>query len=237
MTLTYKIEDLTTIDENLRGLYAEADGGGYVLQVEGVEPIEAVDNLKHVLQKERDWVRKYRNFGTPDEVAERLAALEELKQKPAKTDDAQKIVEQMKAKYEQDLENARSQVAQMQTRQTQAELEGALARAGFMPDALGIASLAAMQRIKFDNGEMRILAADGSGPMIGSAPDGSATISDLVKELTINLPYLMLDKGIGGSGKQPSAGGKPDKTMTRDQFDALDPPARTNFLRNGGKVA
>lgn len=55
--LPHKVDSLDDVPEGARPFYEEAEGGGFKLPVEGVEPAEAVSGLKSrmgKLQKERD---------------------------------------------------------------------------------------------------------------------------------------------------------------------------------------
>jgi hypothetical protein len=239
MTLKYQIDTLEGVSEALHSLYKEADGK-YTLDVEGVEPLDAVNGLKTALVKERENAGAYKKLGSPDELAAKIADLEAKANKGGKaTEEQQSIIDQMKADYEAKLTDANTRIAATYSRQATADLKAELAKAGVVPEGLDLLAGFAASRIKFnDDGTPKVFSSDGSQPMIGSGSNGGATLADLAKELAGSIPHLVKDAGAGGSGKQPgSNGGTPDKqTATRANFDAMSQGERMAFSKSGGKV-
>lgn len=69
--------------------------------------------------------------------------------------------------------------------------------------------------------------------------DGNVTIdgrpiSDAVKALLTDKPFLAKAQGDTGSGAPQNAGG--GKQITRAEFEKLDHPARAKFIQSGGKI-
>ena len=65
---------------------------------------------------------------------------------------------------------------------------------------------------------IRILQADGETPMVGTGPNGLATLGDLANEAAKTFPTTF--KGKPGEGEMPLSG---PRTLTRAEFDALSP--------------
>lgn len=239
MTLKYQLEKTDGLDEAIKALYTEKDGK-FVLDVEGVEPVEAVNGLKTALVKERENAGAYKKFGSPDELAAKIAELEAKASKGGKaSEEQQQIIDQMKADYEGKLKASNDRLATTWQRQTAAELKAELAKAGVVPEGLDLLANFAAARIKFnDDGTPKVYSSDGSQPMIGSGANGGATLGDLAKELAGSIPHLVKDAGAGGGGKQPgSDGGKPgQKTVKRAAWDGMSHSERATFSKEGGKV-
>jgi len=86
---------------------------------------------------------------------------------------------------------------------------------------------------------IRILQADGETPMVGSGPGGLATLGDLANEAAKTFPSTFS----GAGGERPSAPGADktresgQKTLTRSDFDALDPTERAAKMKAGFTIA
>jgi hypothetical protein len=85
---------------------------------------------------------------------------------------------------------------------------------------------------------VRILQSDGLTPMAGSAKDGLATLDDLVKEAASQYPSLFQTKGAPAdtrpTGQRPNT---VTKTISRNDFDALDPVERhRKIVKEGYRV-
>ncbi len=85
---------------------------------------------------------------------------------------------------------------------------------------------------------VRILQADGLTRMVGSSKDGLATFDDLVKEAATQYPSLFQTNGAPADtsppGQRPNTG---TKTISRKDFDALDPVERhRKILKEGYRV-
>lgn len=88
------------------------------------------------------------------------------------------------------------------------------------------------KRLKFTDGEVKVLDANGALTV--------SSLDDLAKEFKNDPKYASLLKGNKSSGGGANGGSKgsgaTDKTLTREEFNALDHTARSKFSRDGGKV-
>ena len=178
---------------------------------------------------------KWKALGeTPEDIQAKLA--EKTKGDP----NQERIVEEMKTAHAAELAARDEKLTGVYKRTATAELKAALAEVGFIPDALDMVAGTAMPRLKYaDDGTAQIMAADGTTPMVGGAPNGGATMADLAKQLAEANPFAVKDNGKGGGGKpNTDSGGKPgQKTITRAAFDQLGQAERSAFSMDGGKVA
>lgn len=243
MTLKYQLDSLDGIEsDDIKGLYAEKDGK-FVLNVEGAIGEDEVNGLKSALVKERENVSTYKKLGSPEEIQQRIEAAEAKAKEAGKgtkaAEDQEKIIADLRKEYDQKLEAANGTIQDMRRQTALGAVKAELAKVGVVPEGLDLLGDYAMQRIQFnDDGTPKVLAKDGSGPMIGNGANGGATLGDLAKELAGSIPHLVKDDGKGGSGKQPGSGdGKSgQKTVTRAQFDQMGQAERATFSTEGGKV-
>jgi hypothetical protein len=84
-----------------------------------------------------------------------------------------------------------------------------------------------------DKRVIRILQADGETPMVGSGPKGLATLDDLVQEAVKSFPSAFKADLSGKGGMPGPVPSKVDKTLTRSEFDKLQPVARSEKMRDG----
>lgn len=228
-----EVSDATALPEWLQSHVADGH-----LDLAAVPAPEDVTGLKTALQKEREAANAYSKLGKPDEIAQKMAALEEKAKGTGKgAEDAQAKLDAMKAEYESKLTDAEKRFRGVLERQAVSDLKAELAKAGVVPEGLDLLATFGRQRVQFgDDGTIKVTTEDGK-PMIGSGDDHGATLADLAKELTSKIPHLVADKGNGGGGKQPNSGGTPDrKTITRSQFDGMSQLERSEFSKSGGKV-
>jgi len=90
MPLSYQVDDIEDVDENLRVLYVETDDGTHVLDVEGVKPPSEFDTVYKSLQearKERKQVKDALNAYGDTKPDELLAIKDELAELRAKAAD------------------------------------------------------------------------------------------------------------------------------------------------------
>lgn len=170
------------------------------------------------------------------------AEIDTLKTKPEEpTPNQTEIVSQIKAQYEEQLSDERSQRMDLLQKNALAELKSSLAAENIVSQGLQPLVLMAQSRIGFDeNGNIRIMSVDNSKPLAGTGSDGYATLSDLAKELAASETGQMFvkDVGVSGGGKPPaSTGGKSvNSQVTRTQFNTMGQRERSLFFKNGGKV-
>ena len=233
-----ELSDITELPEGLKGAL-ESEGDKHALDLTKLMPAEDLTGLKTALVKERENAAAYSKFGKPDEIAAKIADLEEKAKGTGKgAEDAQAKLDAMKNDYETKLTGANERFQKLVAQRTQSDLKAELAKAGVVPEGLDMLATFAAQRIQFhDDGSPKVLSADGK-PMIGSGPDHGATLSDLAAELAKSMPYLVKDAAKGGGGKPPNSnGGKPEqKTVTRAEWDQMSHIDRAAHSKSGGKV-
>jgi hypothetical protein len=233
-----ELSDLSGLPEGLKSV-VESEGDKHAIDLSKLMVAEDLTGLKTALQRERENVSAYSKLGKPDDIAKRIADLEEKAKGTGKgAAEAQEKLDAMKAEYETKLADSEKRFRSVLERQAVSDLKAELAKAGVVPEGLDLMAAYARQRIEFaDDGTVKVLTADGK-PMIGSGADHGATLSDLATELAKSIPHLVADKGAGGSGKQPgSNGGKPEpKTVQRGEWDKMNHAERTEFSKSGGKV-
>lgn len=236
-----EIADATGLPEALKPL-AKTEGDKTTLDLTALAPATELDKFKSKAMTaeteaidRRKALEAWKALGeTPDAIKEKLAA------KPKADPNQEALVEEMKAAHAKELAAYGEKLTGVYQRTAGAELKAALAGAGIIPEALDMISSAAMSRVKFgDDGTPQIMAPDGATPMVGSAPNGGATMADFAKTLAEQNSFALQDSGKGGGGKPPGdTGGKPNqKTVTRSAFDAMSHAERSAFSKEGGKVA
>ena len=229
-----ELTDITALPEAHRALVVEADGK-FKLDLTKLAPAAEVETFKAkalTAQNEaidrRKALKAWEALGaTPDEVQAKLAKGAD----PA-------IIEQMRAQFAEKESGFNAKLTKIIGERAISDLKAELARNNVIPEGLDLLANFGASRIKFDDdGNLRVMAADGATPMVGAGANGGATLADLAKQLAGSIPHLVKDVGAGGGGKPPGSGGTPDqKTVTRAAFDAMSQVERSTFSKSGGKV-
>jgi len=84
-----------------------------------------------------------------------------------------------------------------------------------------------------DKRVVRITAADGGMPMVGSGPNGLATLDDLMSETAERFPSMFKSTAPAGEGGKPNPKTAGHKVLTRSAFDELRPIERAEKMRDG----
>lgn len=247
--LKYQVDTLDRVDEAHKPFYKEAQGGGFVLQVEGAVAQsrfdelnqKAVDNATEAARRRKTVERITQTLGVDnaDGIDTVLADLLAKAKGGSKSSEQQEqIIAQIKAEAASSVDAANKKLRAFQMEAAKAQFEAQLLGAGFPEKAAGMFAAANMARLSIDDdGKLRVLTESGT-PKAGSGADGFATMADLAKELAAAMPEFLVDKGKGGGGKPPASGsGNPgQKTITRSAFDAMSHFDRAEFSKSGGKV-
>lgn len=217
MAIEYTVTDLEGVDEALRPLYGENEGGGgYTLKVNGVVPKSQFDELSQKAldatteaQRRRKTVERITGtlgLDNADGLDDKIAEL--MNGKGKATADQQAIIDQIKAEAKGENDTLRSQLTGLKMEGASSTLRAELLAAGFHPEITDDIASSAMGRVSLDDdGNLRIMKADKSGPLAGSGAGGMASFADLAKELAAAKPSFLVDKGKGGGGKPPASGG------------------------------
>lgn len=225
--------ELPEVPDHLKAIATEADGK-FKLNLAGLVPqseLEAFKGKAVTAQQEaidrRKQLDAWKKLGeSPDEIAAKLAKGAD----PA-------IIEQMRQQHAADIAARDTRFSQVLTKVATAELKAELSKAGVVPEGLDLLANFATPRIQFDDeGNPRVMAADGKTPMVGGGANGGATLADLAKELAKTIPHLVKDAGTGGGGKPPGNGGTPGKTIAASDLEAMAPEAKAKFFRDNPGV-
>lgn len=227
-----ELNDATGLPEGLRAYAVEADGKfkldlgkvaadaemwkGKTITAQG----EAIDRRKAL----KAWEAL---GGTPDEVQAKLAKGAD----PA-------IIDQMRAQFAEKETGFKTRLAGIVSARALSDLKAELSKAGVVPEGLDLLAAVARNQIAIeDDGDVRVIGADGK-PMIGGGANGGATLADLAAALAKANPRLVADAGTGGGGKPPgSNGGTPgQKTINRAAWESMDYASRGAFIKAGGAV-
>lgn len=244
MALLQIVDSLDAVPEAARGAYVEKDGK-FHLDFE----VEDTSALKGALAKERkaaaDAARelaKWKSSGkTAEEIAEMLAAKEaadaEAAKKAGNFDAILKQHQDKAAKDRADLEAELNAARASERGAVVGErLLGALAKAGATEEGLELLPDRLASRIEFETVDgkrvVKIMQADGKTPMAGSGADGTATIDDLVKEVSNKFTSLFKGSGAGGGGKLPNEkGGGGGSDAPKSWADCKTDEQKAAFLR------
>lgn len=233
--LKLKVETLDNIPEPLREMYAEADGGGYQLQVEGIED---TTGLKTALQKERENARKaaaqakqWERIGkTPDEIAEMLEA-QSNPPKPTKDESAalrEQFQKQLAAKDEQIGTVKKTLEKQL----VDAAAVQAIAAANGIPELL-LPHVKSRVRVIESEGEYRVQVLDSNGTPLINNKGSDMTITELVSEMRQSDVFAPAFRGSGaqGSGTPPFGNAGKSGGLTKSWADCKTPAEKVEFLK------
>lgn len=232
-----ELSDISALPDAIKPLVATIDGKSK-LDLSKLMPAEDLTGLKSALQKEREATGAWSKFGKPDDVAKKIADLEAAAAKGGKGgEEAQAKLDALTADFTAKIADRDTRLTALMRDNASEKLRVELAKVGFIAEAIDDIATSAMGRLQFgDDGKPKVMTADGK-PMIGSGADHGATLADLAKELAASKPYAVQDSGKGGGGKPPnSGGGAGGKSMTRAEFDALSPAAKSAAAKDGVKL-
>lgn len=217
MKLKFRIAKLEEVEEGLRHLYVQTEGGDYVLQVDGAVGKEKLDEFRNNNIQLQQTLDKYKDL-TPEKVAE-LQELDKKRREKELLDkgeiDAviQGRVAEMKQNYENTINNLTNN---FQTANKQLEvlmIDNAVRdmaiKSGVRETAVDDVLLRAKTTFAIREGKvLAIQQKDGKEEIMYSS-DGTnpLSIAEWGKNLKQNAPHLFKDSqggGAGGSGKGPA---------------------------------
>lgn len=236
MALQYEVEDVSELDEGVQSLYEKGENGKYRLQVEGIDDGA---ELKEALRKEREdrKTAKEKLKALEDEKREAEQAAEQARLESAKKNGDvealekswQEKLDSQLAEKDQELEKFRGMVSGLTVGQT-----AALVSADVFGEHAELMQHHVESRLTYEltneGPQVRVLDPEGKMSAMG--------VEDLKKEFKGNkkfAPFVVGTKasGPGGHGGDKKGG---DNTITRSEFDKLDPANKTAFMKKGGKV-
>ncbi|MBP8310812.1 MAG: hypothetical protein KAY46_26280 [Burkholderiaceae bacterium] len=245
MSLKLTVDTLDDVPENLRSLYAEADGK-FRLAVDGIEDTAG---LKSALQKEREAARTAEKQAkawmalgkTPEEIAALVDAQRKAdEEKAVKGGEFDKLKAQMVEQSERektDLRNIiKSKDAAIERYLIDAQATAAISEMKGIPVLL-LPHVKAAVKVVEDNGDFVTRVVDAQGnPRVNSKGE-FLSIRDLVDEMRQNEVFgrAFEPTGATGSGAGGSGGGSA-KTMAESAFNALSPKDRAKRMAEGYRV-
>ena len=232
LTMKIEIGDASALPEHLRPLAATAEGKT-ILDLTTLAPVAEVERFKAKAQtaegeaiERRRALKAYEAFGTVEELGARLAKGAD----PA-------IIDQLRAQIATTEKASGERVSRVLRDAAQAGLKAELLAAGVIPEALDmLAAFVAPRLTHDDNDALRILAEDGKSPMLGSGPNGGATLKDFAAALAKAMPHFIRDQGRGGGGKETGVSTAGAKTISRAAFEKLDAATRAARMKDGFSV-
>jgi hypothetical protein len=219
MALKTILETLEGVDDALQSYYVE-DDGKYILQVEGVDNHPDVANLRNAYQR-----TKADREQAKTEIKTLSQQLAEMQQN--RPDEAQLVAMRQELESKAQAETARA--AELEARlmgvTRDRSLDEALASAGITnPTYLKAARALLAPQVKVD-GDKAIIETD-MGPM---------ALQEHVKRWVASEGQPFVTPPSGGGARGNSAGSAPS-TISREDFEAMDPASRMATIREGKAI-
>lgn len=218
MALSLYVDNLDGLDEGVKDLYKEHGAGGYMLDVDGVEDVKG---LKSAIAQERELRRDAEARAKRALTKEELLEFEELRAQAAKSAGADKLLEQIKARHERELEIKTLEAQKLRQTLERTAIESkasqVLAKHGadvglLMPHIFG---------------QLKAEEIDGKFDVV---PTEATSIDDVIKALRTNYPAAFADLRGSGGGARGGAGGNNGPDLKK-----LSPIERLNAARQIGK--
>jgi len=225
MGLKAVLESLDDVPDGVRDFYVEKDGGGFRLDVEGVETKGEVHGLKSALEKQKRETQRAKELlsSIPEDLDGRLAELEQLRQEKAEQ-------EQKKAEEAGEWETLKAHLVEEHKKKLD-ERDARLAerdkkldrllRENVARDAVAkrkastkllLPHIMAQTRLQMVDGEERAVVIGDDGKVRYSEGDALMTIDDLVNEMGKDPEFegafpASDATGGGASGRRVAEGG------------------------------
>ena len=222
MALELNVDTLDGLDDSVKGLYVERDGK-FQLDVNGIED---VSGLKSALEHERTSRKKAIENASVAEKA-RLKAIEDQAKESGDHKQLYTSSEEARAALQTELDGVKKGIANSE-RKTAATKVAAEIAEGANVDLL---SKFIVDRLGHADGEVKVLSKTGELTV--------SSLSDLANEFKNDERFSSLVKGNQSNGGGANGGDKSGgaaKTMTRADFNALNPIAQSNFVKEKGIV-
>ena len=220
MALKTILETLDGVDDAVAAFYTE-DDGKYILQVEGVDDHPDVANLRNAYQR-----TKADREQAKTELKTLSQQLAEMKQN--RPDEAQLVAMRQELESKAQAETARA--ADLEKRlmgvTRDRSLDEALASAGITNPTFQKAARALLAPQVKVEGDKAIIETD-MGPM---------ALQEHVKRWVASEGSAFVTPPSGGGARGNTAGSTPN-TISRDDFEAMDPGSRMAAIREGKTIA
>jgi rRNA maturation endonuclease Nob1 len=244
MALKYQVEKLEDVEEAQRALYVEdKDGGGFRLAVEGLDDGTELKRAKqHEVEARKAAEKRVKELEAKEREAAEAArkAAEEAAKKSGdiaalEKSWSEKLAQQLaetEGKYKGELESLTGDINRLLIDNVAQGLANQLA----VPGSADVLMPHIKARLKTDirDGKRTTIVVDAEGK------PSAMTLADLAKEISGNkafAPIVAGSKASGGGAAGGKGGGATDtKTISRADFEAMDPRARAAHFKAGGKV-
>jgi multidrug efflux pump subunit AcrA (membrane-fusion protein) len=229
MALKLTVESLDGLDDGVKSLYKE-DNGKFRLDLDGYEDTTGLKAQRDALLNEKkDAQRKAKEA----EESAKLAA-EEAARKSGDVSALEKSWQEKLAttesNYKTQAEALTKQIHGLTVGQTATKLAAELAISGSADVLLPHIQSRLTVEIKDGVPSVRVLDLQGKPTAM--------TVDELKQEFISNkafAPLIAASKATGG-GASAGGGGGAAKTMKRDQFEAMNPAQKMDFIKSGGKL-
>ena len=206
--LDLQVEKLDGIDEAFHSLYEKTESG-YQLKVNGIED---TTGLKSALQKERD---------SNKDAKARLAQLEKDRE------DAEKKVLEEQGKYKELSDKERAEKLE-----TQKKLDELIAKVNNGKRDVLVKDLALSMTT--DKDEIDVISRFATDYI--EIKDGEVSFNKSIEDVKSELSRFVKSKASGSGDGGNNGGGGNGKTVTREQFNAMNHKQRADFAKSGGRV-
>lgn len=211
------VDDINTVDEDLRGFYEEKDGKFHLQDISGLK--NALNHTRNELKGAKTIAAKitaWEKLGkTPEEIEALIAAAAEANTKKLKdAGDFETLLGQHKSNWDKEKGTLSGQVDFWKNKYQNADrsnnLVSELTKAEATAEGLDALPTLLSDRVQYsidgDKVSVKILSADKTTPLAGSGADGLATFADLIKEAKTKYPSLFKGNGHSGSGASDTGG-------------------------------
>ena len=243
MGLKYHVEKLEDVEESLRGLYQQNKDGGFDLAVEGIDTREELKRAKdHEVA-----ARKKAEEALKEMQAVQTAREEKIRKEAEEAARKNGDVQALEKSWQEKLERSLAEVKAQYEPKVQS-LQGNVERLLVDNVATSIAREIAIQgsdQVLMPHIRSRLRIAEKDGELVTTVVDAKGqpsafTLEDLKKEFVGNKAFAPLivgtkasGGGAGGAGGGGAAGGK---SITRADFEALNPQQRVEAMKAGTTV-
>lgn len=229
MGLKVTVDSLDGLDDGVKSLYKE-ENGKYRLDLDGYEDTTGLKAQRDALLNEK---KEAQRKAKEAEYAAKLAA-EEAARKSGDVSALEKSWQEKLAATESNYkslnESLTKQIHGLTVGQTAIKLASELAVSGSADVLLPHIQSRLTVEIKDGVPSVRVLDLQGKPTAL--------TVDELKQEFISNkafAPLIAASKATGG-GASTGGGGGAAKTMKRDQFEAMNPSQKMDFIKSGGKL-
>lgn len=229
MGLKVTVDSLDGLDDGVKSLYKE-ENGKYRLDLDGYEDTTGLKAQRDALLNEK---KEAQRKAKEAEDAAKLAA-EEAARKSGDVSALEKSWQEKLAATESNYkslnESLTKQIHGLTVGQTAIKLASELAISGSADVLLPHIQSRLTVEIKDGVPSVRVLDLQGKPTAL--------TVDELKQEFISNkafAPLIAASKATGG-GASTGGGGGAAKTMKRDQFEAMNPSQKMDFIKSGGKL-